>query len=167
MIPPLAFFPLCRSSHLHCVVFKQCWFSYLHRLPLLASLALPHCIYICMALLMVYFALFLAPFCVPALSLAPFCMHALFLAPFCVHASFLALFHVFALFLHRFMCQLRFSHYFACLTLFSLACRPHYLVLPLFCFIACICIKAVMLTAWSSHGPRFVWFGTQTGLLST
>ena len=36
--------------------------------------------------------------------------------------------------------DLRFSHRFACFTLFSFACRLHCLVLPLFCFIACICI---------------------------
>ena len=36
----------------------------------------------------------------------------------------------------------------------------HCMVLSVFCFIAYICIRAVMLTVWSSHEPGFAWFGT-------
>ena len=43
----------------------------------------------------------------------------------------------------------------------------HCVVLSVFCFIACICIRAVMLTIWSSLEPGFARFGTLIALLST
>ena len=42
----------------------------------------------------------------------------------------------------------------------------HCVVLSAFCFITCICIRAVMLTIWCSHEPGFAPFETQVALLS-
>ena len=42
----------------------------------------------------------------------------------------------------------------------------HCMVLSVFCFITCICIRAVMFTIWSSYEPGLAPFGTLTAQLS-
>ena len=113
---------------------------------------------------------FLAPFCVPLCFLAPFCVSLRFLAPFCVPLLFLAPFRMPLCFFRTVLRAASFSRtvsraslvscticvstsflasfhghasFLAPLCVFyvvSLACRPHCLFSPLFCFIARICI---------------------------
>ena len=123
-----------------------------------------------------------ASFCVSALCFAHICLvlraHILFFACICIvlRAHVLLYFR-----LHRFAHPFLFSFAIApfCVPDFVsrtvlriCSCFPLHvacmcMVLPPFCFIACICIRAVMFTAWSSHRPGFAWFETQTVLLST
>ena len=102
--------------------------------------------------------------------------------PVVFHVSFLSPLHV--IYLHRVVCLvyrihllspllvLR-SHRVVLFGFFALIFFPlcmsylHCVILSTFCFIACICIKAVMLTIWSSHEPGFARFGTQAALLSS
>ena len=91
VIPLLAFFPPCRSLHLHYVVLKQCLFSHLHRLPPFTSFIFPLCMFShlhCVAFMMFCFCTCIAYCCLLLHRFACLLSFPLAFAPFCVPALF-------------------------------------------------------------------------------